>query len=89
MAKGIIVVDIPKTCWECPCYMEGYLNGSSGGDWCKVTGEEIYSYIAKRNCPIKELPRKLEKDEVSLGRVSRYAKFEDGWNACIDEILGE
>ena len=80
MAKGTIVVDIPKDCWSCD-----YIDSQ----WCALTSKNVYNGNAQKHCPIKELPRELEKDEISLGRVSRYAKFEDGWNAYRNKILGE
>lgn len=92
MRKGIIVVDIPEYCCRCPFEI-------CGGDkyYC-----DIYETlnIAKKAtplpdrqikpdwCPIRPMP---EKKEV-CGRYSQpdgvTASFKVGWNACIEEILG-
>ena len=91
MTKGIIVVNIPEKCEECPCYVEGYVNGSSYGDSCKFTGERLSNYtlsnhINEKHCPIKPMPEKIEY-KTRVGILQEYEAL--GFNTCIDEILGE
>lgn len=87
MNKGIIIMDIPKSCDECPCYKEGYI-----GDWdatpdsCRITGEEIYSNTIEEDCPIKPMPEKIEH-KSRQGLLQEQVAL--GWNLCIDEILEE
>lgn len=80
MAKGIIIIDVPESCDECPVVFRHE--------------EERCCCITKRNsfttkpdwCPIKPLPEKYSINgtmheidiDVAIGR-----------NAVIDEILGE
>lgn len=81
MTKGIIVIDIPKNCAECPCYMETEMYGY----WCGVTDEEIYNKN-KRDCPIKPMPEKIEfKNSQEMAKEL----IAEGWNACIDKILAD
>lgn len=92
MTKGIIVVNIPEKCEYCPCYVEGYVNGSSYGDSCKFTGERLSNYtlsnyMNEKHCPFKLLPEKQVRDYPEYDRY--ITGYDDGWDACIDEILGE
>ena len=81
MAKGIIIIDIPENCGECPCYMETEMYGY----WCGITDEEIYNKN-KRDCPIKPMPEKIEY-KTRVGILQEYEAL--GFNTCIDEILGK
>lgn len=97
MAKGLLVIDIPCTCIECPmCYKDEVI---SLGNFkyeqmykCKKQPKEIengylnsYLLIKKPEwCPIKrpEKSRDVTTDFYGWGWV-------DGYNTCIEEILGE
>lgn len=79
--KAVLLIDeMPKTCLDCP--LNGYENV------CNVTLEDNYDYLTERPswCPLKSLPS--EKNHINiLGENGTYARgFEDGWNACIEEI---
>lgn len=87
MTKGIIVIDIPESCVECPCFESNQSDYDGFGNWCGITGEEMYGYKDKRDCPIKELPEKQVRDYPEYDRY--ITGYDDGWDACIDEILGE
>lgn len=80
MSKAILVIDMPKTCGECILANEDY-------DCCQATQKSI-SYNERGygvECPLKPMPQK--KKEV---RGFYYqTTWEIGYNACIDEILGE
>lgn len=75
--KAILILDMPKSCGECPIY-----NGSEmlccG---CKVRAKEINTIPSW--CFLKPLPQKI------LDRYEAPQDYRDGWNDCIDEILGE
>lgn len=90
MAKGIIVIDIPESCMGCPCYKETYTSWDDdwddGGEWCEITGEAIYGYTYNEQCPIKPMP---EKYSINYMMHDVDIDVAIGWNACIDEILGE
>lgn len=76
MTKGIILIDIPKYCHDCDCL--------SGEHWCGMTGKSIYNGEASKYCPIKPLPTTYFTSAYTKGD-----RYEDGWNDCIKEILGE
>ena len=83
MNKGIVVVDVPENCYDC----EYTFNKES----CELTNWlDVKQYISTDTkpdwCPIIPLPEKIHYQ-------SRHSiddeQFASGWNACIDEILGE
>lgn len=82
--KAILLVDMPKSCGDCD-YM-----ADDGYCWIADTECNIsWKYKRPAWCPIKPLPEK--KDIKSIlqyrGLAEQYRK--EGWNECIDEILGE
>ena len=83
MSKGIIVVDIPEDCRDCPL--------RSLADDC-IVGRNVMEYrhdkIKPNWCPIRSIPQK----KTLTGDVSNHEKMGNelvraGWNACIDELL--
>ena len=87
--KAVLITDMPSNCSECPCtdYM-----------FCYATQKELeIDWEANKPswCPLRPLPQRNKYD------VEKYAtvdyEYEEtlghylniGWNACIDEILGE
>ena len=86
MTKGIIVVEIPNCCGECFAL-------DDNGDYpvCLVTQEQRgYTFNIRDQrmdkCPIKPLPEKIiyqSRQELSK------EQFAEGWNACVEEMLGE
>ena len=93
--KAILVIDMPKKCGDCKLFMN---NGNSY--WCAKTGYDTTSSSMPSNC-LKPIPQKLNdlniedtiikvrgREMVSLEKAIKYAK-QKGYNACIDEILGE
>lgn len=78
--KAILVIDMPKKCGDCKLFMN---NGNSY--WCVITDYDTTSSSMPNNCPLKPLPERFEPTimtDYCLGNA-------DGWNACIDEILGD
>lgn len=84
MSKAILVVDIEECCADCPCS----LIDDKGMVIClAMRGEEVGKDGIKPDwCPLKELPKEDNEsyfpDEYSDG-------YANGWNACINEILGK
>ena len=79
--KAILVMDMPSSCSECPCcYVPR----------CEVNEKTLKTseiYQCKPNwCPLKPMPEKKKVQDV-LYLHSEY--FDLGYNACIDEILGD
>lgn len=71
--KAILVIDFPKNCWKCDVRRS-----------C-----EIADYTKKcrhEDCPLRPLPEKNTWDITKNGHVTEYA---EGYNACLDEIVGD
>ena len=82
--KAILVIDMPEDCNGCLCLEdeERYCRGD----------EKYFRYCGLGNkkpewCPLRPLPKKKEPFyDINEGD---YDKRIDGWNDCLDEILGE
>lgn len=85
MSKGIIVVDkIPQTCQ--------HIRGNKeegcpfGGMVCQITQNDVYPHVRDGSkpdwCPIGPVPEEINR--VNLGDMG----YKRGWNACLEEILG-
>ena len=86
MNKSILIIDTPLRCYDCPSY-----KGSIRGEMCYVAGNtlttsELFDTTKKPDwCPLRPVPEKQiyytfnDYDNASM----------DGWNSCINEILGE
>ena len=78
--KAIIVIDMPKVCGEC--------RASFCGDvWYYYAGEyrrPLFTENIQEKpswCPLRPMP-----EQMSWGHTADYI---DGYNACLEEILGE
>lgn len=78
MSKSILMIDTPKCCSKCPLFSNIYTDMT-----CKGNGRTIdYPFPADKIqdwCPLKDVPNKY--DTISMN-------FERGYNAFIEEILG-
>lgn len=85
MSKGIIVVDIPRSCVMCDFCEE--VNDMLFCGYPGI-GEHVDDYIASRLdlCPIKPIPDRKSED---FGQTIIAAARGEGWNECLDEILGK
>lgn len=91
MEKGIIVMDMPEKCKDCP-----FSSNRIGSDhYCYILesiGEcdafsysiSIDEYYSKPDwCPIRPLPeRACHEDYCDNGR------YDKGWNDCLNEVFG-
>lgn len=77
MAKGIIVVDVPKNCFQCEFKKRPSVS-FTGDMICIVTGKSIYpNHPQNVNgdkpdwCPIRPIPEKMDvrEETVSIGGV--------------------
>ena len=86
MSKAILVIDMPKCCYECFAF-----DDSCDHPICRAT-EEIRGYTFRSReqkmdkCPLKPIPEKYNMDNVVCDR-DYNGDFEYGYNKCIDEIL--
>lgn len=84
MAKGIIVVDVPKACGYCACCKHDALYTR----YCGVNKRDLMNDIdwnlEKPDwCPIKPAPERADhEDYCDNGR------YDKGWNDCLDRIFG-
>lgn len=73
MAKGILVIDIPKCCGDCPIL-----------EYCHNNDGKCDLKIRQPWCPLKYIPNKLK----STNTLDEYEDgFVDGWNNFIEENL--
>ena len=86
--KYVLIVENDDTCYLCPlCDVEfGWLGDIKKGI-CRVNGEDVTVYLdgvsgRPKWCPLKPLPHKLQADWYTDG-------YKEGFNACLDEIVGE
>lgn len=79
--KAILILDMPECCICCPCY------NSDGLCWAE---ERIVKDDFKKPswCPLKPLPKREPEHFTSNGEEVHDVYFQ-GWNDCIDVIVGE
>lgn len=75
MSKAVLVMDMPKDCYECKLQ-----------DWltCRIVKKCNTAHKKPDWCPLKPLPDKKPHTEDVL-----EVFVNTGYNACIDEILGD
>jgi hypothetical protein len=92
MSKAILVMDMPSSCNVCR-YCEVHVRKRCLISACKLLP---FSRIDKEKiherqewCPLREVPQKkevLKREQYEFGSIG--LAFTDGYNRCIDEILG-
>ena len=82
MAKGYIIVDIPKSCKDCK-FCDSY--DAPERVWCDITRTYHEDFDKPEWCPIKEIPGKLKENKLNTELVD----FMRGWNEMIDEMFGD
>ena len=80
--KALLVLDLPALkCNFCPIYNMGYYDEEHHEDyrdkWCK------------EKCLLIPMPKKMKYNKNPLTRDLDEEYLKAGWNACIDELLGE
>lgn len=85
MNKSILIIDTPESCSKCP-----FFNGYYSDMTCRANGFGInYPYpdtFRQKWCPLRPVP---EKSLTGNSDYLQWGDWEDGYNACIDEILGD
>ena len=94
--KSILVMDTPENCESCACAQIAFDSElfREGELYClmKLKSVEENMYENRPDwCPLKPVPNK--KEVIEIPRIPstldfRRRGFQDGWNACIDEIIG-
>lgn len=85
MAKAVLVMDMPESCFGCNfCH----INCSDGEDSCQALEVarpvDSETYEKPDWCPLRELP----EYKRTVGKESENDKLlmNMGWNACLDAI---
>lgn len=104
MSKAVLVINMPSSCLECPLrykseemplgnftYQSLFRCKFEPEDLCEDDGDTVYlnDIMMKSKpdwCPLRELP---EKKQDNSANTESFACFKLGYNACIDELLGE
>ena len=98
--KSVLVIDTPNNCSECPCC---YVSENDWGDFisarCQMKYKGFVDKYSEYNkgrpswCPLRPLPKYLgfkdTETETTDWHFGDNFDRADGWNACLDEILGE
>ena len=100
MSKAILVMDMPKSCFYCDlCHTRDYnpRHKWDGDKYCGIEDLDVNKYysaayddelIKPEWCPLKKLPnRKNGNDKLFMYDTDNH--YEQGWNACLEEIVGE
>ena len=86
--KVILVIDEPENCEKCRVINSYYDNEYGWQTYCGADNHRIREKNKKYFCPLRPIPKKKKTDILSYrGLAEQYRR--EGWNECIDEILGE
>ena len=91
--KSILVVDEPRVCSECDLFKNYYDEEHEEWDYCCAYTEQIIDIDEAeqhrhKDCPLKSMPK---KKGISLKEAigEKCSCYSDGWNDCIEAILGK
>lgn len=94
MSKSVLILNTPTMCDDCIFHYNTYDDNDCFVDKCMVLKDDRYNdmtidgYTRKYDgCPLRELPEKQCRDYPEYDRY--ITGYDDGWDACLDEILGE
>ena len=78
--KAILMLkEMPKSCKDCILCTDNW--------WCVADDEPTDDKKRPTWCPLKPLP---QKKTIDIAKWNDYGSgWDNGYNACIDEILGE
>lgn len=81
--KAVLVIDMPNNCEECKIiYLQGHGESSicDSGDWLKRPSW----------CPLRPLPSKYSPMDGLVANCEPLTNaYNEGWNDCLDKIMGE
>ena len=84
--KALAIVKLPDCCYHCKFNI---IDGDVHDCYiCHKKFERDNQMIRQEWCPLKPMPEK-KKTLDALDDIYAGSGFERGYNACIDEILGE
>ena len=85
--KTILVIDI-ENCEDCPLFRTDQDFNATIHYCMPYKDKELFMVKEKgisKNCRLKPMPQKKQHEE----EIDYDYGYIDGWNNCIDEILGE
>lgn len=101
--KAVLVIDMPMMCCECKFFR--FANNDDWGNpetICTINGKHCENGIdyKPRVCPLRPLPQKKpqsramgritqDRENPNILNIEKYFGYDDGFNACIEEITGE
>lgn len=84
MSKAILVIDMPDCCADCPCSFFERSNPKLNLT-CGIAQEDGNNVGKPEWCPLKPVP---EESHTGNSDYYQWGDWEDGWNDCIEEIVG-
>lgn len=85
MCKVMLIMDNPENCLKCE-FSDRRLDGTLRCTRNKDTSNIVFGLAIPHWCPLKDVPKKREQTEFPK---EYYDGWNNGFNACIDEILKE
>ena len=83
------MIEMPTVCKECR-FREGALQGDDLVWICHLNDEYVGLNTKDDYCPLRHLPhKKMPKQGEAFPQDMRLIDRWRGWDACIDEIMGE
>lgn len=94
MNKGILIIDMPKVCNECPICASWQASAFSVREyWCPACeNKDVEPYSKPKWCPLNPMVVEAEAfdcEELCDTEDWYDSGFADGWNACRNKIIGE
>jgi len=81
--KAILMFDMPTECVKCNQFAFECCHAMKR----EIERENIVQCKRPSWCPVKPIPNRI--DWLENGYNAEWILFSTGWNACLDEILGE
>ncbi len=89
MSKVCLVFDKPKNCAKCPVRNEW----NSTCSLMNIAYPQTWHPLQRKGtvpgwCPLRPLPERYYVDQNNIYDVAANQTYADGWNDCLDEIMG-
>ena len=87
MNKAILIIDMPDSCDSCPLFGNHYSDLC-----CKALNNRSIDYPYPKEfkqewCPLSVVPKKKAISQLTQDELEE--RYEQGYNDCIDDILGQ
>lgn len=80
MDKSILIINTPKNCEECRC--SAMVHGKL---YCPARDTVVRKGERDCSCPLVAVPERIDPRQA---KNSNEAAYIEGWNECINKILG-